>query len=148
MPDKIFDASNIDLSTFQLFSARNGQLDLDTAALRVTLQNIGVLALAFNSDVHRHGDDKTPYFGFKAKRDTEYGCRYIEFLVGDVLVFVRDEIHRFDKEIFENTFTTQELIEYRCSVCGKISGDNEQGTYNEMHPGPGVLVNCDMKLKV
>lgn len=148
MPEKIFDASNVDLSTFQLFSARNGQLDLDTAALRVTLQNIGVLSLAFNSDVHRHSDDNIPYFGFRAKRDTEHGCRYIEFLVGDVLVFVRDEIRRFDKEIFENTFTTTEFIEYCCSVCGKISGDNEVGTYSETHPVTDGLAYCDMKLKV
>lgn len=25
------------------------------------------------------------------------------------------------------------LTEYRCSTCGKLSGDNETGSYNEEH---------------
>jgi len=153
---KLYDA-NIDFSMFALIAAKNTILELETAALRVTEKNIGTLAIHLGTDLlYANG---VPYISIACSRVDGMGGHVAQtFWVSDVIVFLNDEIHRFSKKIFEHTFVTDEVVEYRCTICGKISGDSVDGAYGEKHVAyeiatiPGipqrVLQDCNMNEKI
>jgi len=154
---KLYDA-NTDFSMFDLFTAKNNILDREVAAFRVTEKNIGTLAIHLGAELW-YGKEDSPYVSIRCARANDVaGHVTVGFHVSDVLVFLNDEIHRFTKTIFEQTFTTDEVVEFRCTVCGKISGDNVDGAYGEKHavatmvvderPVRSILEDCNMDEKV
>lgn len=128
-----FDAHNANLDVFQSFRAVNNLLECETTAVRVTEKNVGHLCLHFGAELYPNNSTQLPYFTVRATRKNPVGYAELSFSIGDVILFVRGEIHKFDEKTFNYTFTTDELIEYRCTKCGKISGDNQVGTYKEKH---------------
>lgn len=157
---KSFDAFNISLDVLQPCAAKNNLLEVETTALRVTEKNIGHLAMYFGAEIW--GSEGGYYIRIPATRDPENykdGFVRVTFCVGDWIVLLRGEIHQMSDEIFRHTFTTDEVVEFRCTVCGKISGDNVDGAYGEKHAafkvvrldGRGahnILEDCNMDEKV
>lgn len=157
---KSFDAFNINLDVLQPCTAKNNLLEVETTALRVTEKNIGHLAMYFGAEIW--GSEGGYYILVPATRDPENfkdGHVGVTFRVGDWIVLLRGEIHKMDDKTFRHTFTTDEVIEFRCTVCGKISGDSEDGAYGEKHaaytiafldgrPSHNVLEDCNMDEKV
>jgi hypothetical protein len=153
---KQYDAFNMGLDVLQPCTATNNILGFSTTALQVTEQNFATLTIHFDSDIYLNTGTNQHYFTICAKRGDFY--RDLTLSVGDWIVLVRGEILTFPDSLFRHAFTTDELIEYRCSVCGKISGDNQVGDYKEKHvaylitvggqPMHSGLEDCNMKLKV
>lgn len=153
MSNKNYDATNVDFKSLQLCTAKNNILDFETGAIQANEKNFGHLAVLFEASI----------IDFPVRMDVKFrrgdSSRICKIQLDDWLVMLWGEIHVFPDFLFRHTFTTDELIEFRCSVCGKISGDNQDGSYNEMHaaytiayldgrPDHNVLAPCNMDLKV
>jgi hypothetical protein len=147
-----YDATNTDFGSLQLLTARNNMFDLETGAIQVTEKTIGHLAITFTTEIRQKSDlNRTYYIFVPLKRGDEVERKAIER--GDWLVMLRGEIHIFPDFLFRHTFTTDELIEFRCTKCGKISGDNQDGPYGEKHnvvqpvfiAGQGLMMRSELE---
>lgn len=157
MSMKIFDAS-ADLLPLQPCTAKNNMLGFETAAVQITEKNMATAAIMFNSNVWQDGDGYV--IAFRAKRSYEDSRDHdvLKVRETDWIIVLDDELRVIPDRLFSRAFTTDRVIEFRCSVCGKISGDTESGSYGEKHPLyqiatiPGVpqnvLADCNMDLKV
>lgn len=98
---KLFNVLNAELSSFPTIQVDSPDTDFRSGAFQVTLENIGRLAIIFESELMF--DFGEYYITFQAQRPT--GSREITLRPGDWLVARNgDELHRFPHRIFCNTF--------------------------------------------
>jgi hypothetical protein len=156
MDKRIFDDTT-DFSMLQPCTAKNNIMGFETMALRVADKNLVHLSLIFESEVKK--GTQGYYVDFNAKREDAHGG-YVSLTVqsNQWIVILDGELRVLPDHLFQHAFTTDELIEFRCSVCGKISGDNHDGPYGEKHVAyqmivggahlHNVLADCNMDLRV
>lgn len=98
---KLFNVLNAELSSFPTIQVDSPDTDFRSGAFQVTLENIGRLAIIFESELMFDFGEYS--VTFQAQRPT--GSREITLRPGDWLVARNgDELHRFPHRIFCNTF--------------------------------------------
>lgn len=100
---KVFNAQNIDLSNFSPREAVYTPRKIYTQVIQVTVENIGGLSLEFETEL-KYANATTPYFAIRVQRQGENDGVERVFGLGDWIVSLWGEIHKFKDDIFQNTF--------------------------------------------
>jgi len=105
---KSFNAtSTLDLRHFEWIEVEYLPQNLTTRALQVTRENIGALALEFDSEIGV-GDNNRFWIYIQVEREIHDGRKNSQSLcfgTSDWIVLLRGEIHRFPNDVFWSTFS-------------------------------------------
>jgi hypothetical protein len=151
----IFGARDVNLSHLYPVRVSYAPKGIVTEAIQATRENIGKLALEFEEELLFNHED-APYFRIQAERGTQskpQTPRLFHIRPGDWIVPLRDEIHVYKDELFQNTFDIETLIspdfqegiqtpeQVRDSLRGVVSETYDaRGDFN---PRPGPLPDDD-----
>jgi hypothetical protein len=103
-----FDAQMVNLYHIDPVRVSYDPKGIHAEAIQATIQNIGKLALEFESEIlHSNG---MPYFGFWAARGNKQEPQdqediWLTVRLTDWIIPLRGEIHVYRDELFVNTFT-------------------------------------------
>lgn len=106
---KIFNAENIDLRHLNPLEVVGGTMLLRTQAIPIGMDNIGALTLVFETELCS-SDNCLCFDIFVERRDIVGNVVTVSrtFSLGDWIVPLRGELHRFPDEVFKNTFKIEE----------------------------------------
>lgn len=102
---KVFNAENIDLSYFQPLEVVYPPKALHTQAIQVTTANIGALSLELEVELFYDKDMPCIRVLLERRNDEGETCsRGMVFRIGDWIVSLWGEIHKFQNDMFTGTF--------------------------------------------
>lgn len=113
---------------------------IHTEAIFVTIENIGKLSLEFEAEILYSQQNGLPYFMVTLARQLDHdtpetgmtGTTRVAIRVNDWIVPLRNEIHVYRDDLFENTFTFDDEGGYLPDLLAEVGQQHQRYTDTEI----------------